>query len=83
MLFSFSAVSDSAAPWTAAHRAVLHDPSEFAQTHVHCVDNTIHPSHTLSLPSPLALKLSRHQGFLPSVSALRQVAKVLEHRLQH
>ena len=31
---------------------------EFAQTHVHWVDDAIQPSHPLSPPSPLALKLS-------------------------
>ena len=35
---------------------------EFAQTHVHCVDDAIQPSQTLFPPSPLALNLSQHQG---------------------
>ena len=34
---------------------------EFAQTHVHCVDNAIQPSHPLLVPSP-AFNLSQHQG---------------------
>ena len=34
---------------------------EFAQTHVHRVDDAIQPSHPLSPPS-LALSLSQHQG---------------------
>ena len=34
---------------------------EFAQTHVHCVNDAIHPSHPLSLSS-LALNPSQHQG---------------------
>ena len=35
--------------------------SEFAQTHVHWVDDAIQPSHPLSPPSPLFFKLSQHQ----------------------
>ena len=39
---------------------VLHSLPEFAQTHVHWVDNAIQPSHRLSSPpSPPALNLSR------------------------
>ena len=34
---------------------VLHYLSEFAQTHVHWVDDAIQPSHPLLLPSPPAL----------------------------
>ena len=37
---------------------------EFAQTHVHWVDNAIQPSHPLSSPSPPALNLSQDQGLL-------------------
>ena len=36
--------------------------SQFAQTHVHCVSDTIQPSHPLSSPSPPAFSLSQHQG---------------------
>ena len=42
---------------------VLHHLSELAQTHVHGVGDAIKPSYPLSFPSPLALKLSQHQGF--------------------
>ena len=35
---------------------------EFAQVHVHWVNDAIQSSHPLSLPSPLALNLSQHQG---------------------
>ena len=42
---------------------VLHCLPEFAQTHIHCVDNTIQPSHPLLLPSPPALHLSHHRVF--------------------
>ena len=41
---------------------VLHYLPEFAQTHVHWVNDAIQPSHPLSLPSPPALDLSQHQG---------------------
>ena len=34
---------------------------EFAQTHIHCVDDSIQPSHPLSPPSP-TLNFSQHQG---------------------
>ena len=37
---------------------VLHYLLKFAQTHVHCVDNAIQPSHPLLPPSPPALNLS-------------------------
>ena len=41
---------------------VLHCLPEFAQTHVHWVDDAIQPSHSL-LPSPPALNLLQHQSF--------------------
>ena len=62
---------------------VLHYLLEFAQTHVHCIDDTIQPSHPVSSPSPPALNLSQHQGFFQWVGSLHQVAKVLQHQLQH
>ena len=39
---------------------VHHQLPEFIQTHVHCVDDGIQPSHPLSSPSPHALNLSWH-----------------------
>ena len=62
---------------------VLHYLLEFAQTHVHWVDDAIQPSHPLSPPSPPALNLSQHQGLFQWVSSLHQMAKVLELQLQH
>ena len=47
---------------------VLHYLLEFAETHVHWVDDTIQLSHPLSSPS-LALNLSQHQGLSQWVSA--------------
>ena len=41
---------------------VLHDLREFAQTHVHWVDDAIQQSHPLSTPSPPALNFSQHQN---------------------
>ena len=41
----------------------LHHLLEFAQTHVHLVDNSIQPSHALLPSSPPALNLSQHQVF--------------------
>ena len=41
---------------------VLHYLLEFAQTHVHWVNDTIQPSHPLSSPSPPAFSPSQHQG---------------------
>ena len=61
---------------------VLHYLSEFAQTHVHWVDDAIQPYHPLPPPSPLALNLSQHQSLFQWVDFLHQVAKVLELQLQ-
>ena len=54
---------------------------EFAQMHVHWVDDAIQPSHPLSPFSPPALNLSQHQDLFQWVGSSHQVAKVLE--LQH
>ena len=62
---------------------VLHCFPQFAQTHVHWVGEAIQPSHPLSSPSPPALNLSHHQGLFQWASSLHQVAKVLDHQLQH
>ena len=45
--------------------SVLHYLPEFAQTHVHWVDDAVQPSQPLSPPSPPAFNLSQHQGFFP------------------
>ena len=80
---SLSSVQLFATPWTAACQAFC--PSlllDSAQSHIHCVNDAIQPSHPLSPPSPLALDLSQHQGLFQSCSS-HQVAKVLELQLQH
>ena len=56
---------------------------EFAQTHVHWVNDAIQPSHPLSPPSPPAFSLYQHQGLFQRVDSSHQVAKVLELQLQH
>ena len=61
---------------------VHHQLPEFTQTHVHWVGDDIQPSHPLPSPSP-AFKLSQYQGLFQWVSALHQMAKVLEFQLQH
>ena len=60
---------------------ILHHLSEFAQTHVHWVNDAIQPSHPLLSPSPPDLNLPQHQGLFQWVNSFLQVAKVLE--LQH
>ena len=47
---------------------VLH-LSEFAQTHVHWVDDAKQPCHPLLPPSPPALNLSQHQGLFQWVNS--------------
>ena len=49
---------DCSTPGFPVHHYLL----EFAQTHVHWVDDAIQPSHPLLFPSPLAFNLSQHQG---------------------
>ena len=62
---------------------VLHHLPELAQTHVHCADDAIQPSHPLLPPSPPALNLSQHQGLFQCIGFSPQVAKVLVLQLQH
>ena len=61
---------------------VLHYLPEFAQTHVHWVDDAIQPPDLLLPPSP-ALNLFQHEGLFQWVSSLHLVAKELELQLQH
>ena len=62
---SLSRIQLSANPWTAARKVSLSFSilPEFAQTHVHWVDDAIQPSHPLSPPSSPALHLSQHESF--------------------
>ena len=63
LLFSFSDVS-LCDPMNCSMPGfpVLHRLLELAQTHVHCISDSIQPSHPLSSPSPPAFCLSQHQG---------------------
>ena len=54
---------------------------EFAQTHVHWVNDAIQPSRPLLPPSPLAFSLSHHQGFFQWVISTHQLGMVLELQL--
>ena len=65
---------DSSMPGLPVH----HQLPEFTQTHVHCVNNAIQPSHPLSTPSPPALNISQHQSLFQWVSSSHQVAQILE-----
>ena len=62
---------------------VLHYLLEFAQTHVHWVEDAIQPSYPLSPPSPPVLNPSQHQGLCQRVYSSHHVAKGLELLLQH
>ena len=71
IFFSCSAMSNSLQPQELHHTEfpVLYCLPEFAQTHVHCFEDAIQPSHPLLPPSP-ALDLSQHQGLFQWVSSL-------------
>ena len=56
---------DCSMPGLPVHRQL----SEFNQTHVHWVGDTIQPSHPLSSPSPSAFNLSQHQGLFKWVNS--------------
>ena len=59
---------------------VLHHLPEFAQTHVHGIEDAIQPYHPLSPPSPPTLNLFQHQSLFQWVGSSHQVAKLLEKR---
>ena len=61
---------------------VCHYRLEFAQAHVHWVDDAMQTPHPLLPPSPPALNLSQHQALLHWVSSSPQVSKGLELQLQ-
>ena len=85
LLFSHWVVSDSLQLMDCSTPGfpVLHQLPKFAHTHVRWVSDAIQSSHPLSLPSPPALSFSQHQGLFQQLSALHQMAKVLELQLQH
>jgi len=57
---------------------VSHHLSEFAQVHVHYINDAIQPSHPLTLSSPSALNLSQHQRLFQWVICSHQMTKILE-----
>ena len=59
-----------------------HHLPEFAQVHVHCIGDTVQPSHLL-IPSSSALDLSQHQRLFQWVVYSHQMTKILELQLQH
>ena len=61
---------------------VLHYLLEFAQTHVHWVNDATQPSHPLSPPSPPALNLSQHQSF-PVSQVFSSCGQRLGPQIQH
>ena len=75
LLFSRPVMSDSVTPGIAACQAslVFHCLPEFAQTHIHWVDNAIQPSHPLLQPSSPVLNLSHHQDLFQWVSSSQQM----------
>ena len=54
---------------------VHHQLLKPTQTHVHCVGDTMQPSHSLSSPPPPAFKLSQHQGPFQRVGSSHQWPK--------
>ena len=83
--FSRSVMSDSATPWTAAHRASLSITNSQSLLKLMFIELVMpsKPSHPLSSPSLPTCNLSQHQGLFQWVSSSHQVAKVLEFQLQH
>ena len=62
---------------------VHHQLPELPQTHVHRIGNAIQPSHPLMSPSSPTFNLSQNHDLFQWVRSLYQMAKVLEHQLQH
>ena len=52
--------------WIMPGFPVPHYLPEFAQTHIHWVDDATQPAHPLLPPSPPALNLSQHQSLVQS-----------------
>ena len=62
---------------------VLHYLPEFAQTHVHQVDDTIQPSHPLSSPSPPAFNLPSIRVFSSELALHIRWPKYWSFRISH
>ena len=85
LLFSHLVVSDSFDPKDCSMPGlpVPHHLPKFAQVHIHCIGDSIQPSHPLMLSSPSALNLSQHRWLFHWVGCLHQETKILELQLQH
>ena len=62
--------------------SVPHHLPKFAQVHVHCISDALHPS-PLMPSTPSALNLFYHQRLFQWVSCLHQMIKILDLQLQH
>ena len=62
---------------------IYHQLLEFAQTHVHQVNDASQPSHLPSPHSVPSFNPSQHQGLFQLISSLHQVAEALEFQIQH
>ena len=85
LLFSHSVLSDSLQPMACSVPGLPvpdHLP-EFAQVHVHCISDTVQPSHPLTPSSPSAPKLSQHQGLFQWVGSSHQMPQIPELQLKH
>ena len=71
LFFSHWVLSDSVAPWTAAHQAALSSTVSLSLLKLRSIESLM-PSnlHLLSSCSPLALNLSQHEGLFQWVSSL-------------
>ena len=70
-------------PWTMPGFPSLHSFLEFAQTHVHWVDNAIQPSYPLSSPFSCCPQCFPASAVFQWVGFSHQTAKALEFQLQH
>ena len=76
VLFSYSVMSYSATPWTAAYQASLSITISWSLLKIMSIE-LVMPSNHLILSSPSsAFNLSQHQGLFKWVSSSHQVAKV-------
>ena len=66
-------------PGLAVHYHLL----KFAQVHVYCIGDAIHPSHSLSPSSPSALNLAQNQRLSQWVSCCHQMINIVDLQLQH
>ena len=79
----FSHVWFFVTPWTMPGFPGLHSFLEFAQTHVHWVDNAIQPSYPLSSSPFSCPQCFPASAVFQWVSFSHQIAEALEFQLQH